>query len=120
MMEHILNFFLSNAHAEAATPAVPAAQQGGGMSLLLMFVIFFVFIYFSIWRPQNKRARETQTMLSALAKGDEVVTAGGLVGRISKLSEQYCTLAIGQNMEIVMLKSSIANVLPKGTIKSIE
>ncbi|EKD70632.1 MAG: hypothetical protein ACD_46C00465G0001, partial [uncultured bacterium] len=85
-----------------------------------MFVIFFLFIYFAIWRPQNKRAREQKNMLSALAKGDEVMMAGGMIGRIAKISDQYITLTIGTNMDILMQKSSVVTVLPKGTIKSIE
>lgn len=118
MLEQITQFFIESAHADVG--AAPGAPQQGGMSLLVMFAVFFVFIYFAIWRPQNKRARETQKMLSALVKGDEVVTAGGLVGRIAKLSDAYLTLTIAQNTDIVMLKSCIANVLPKGTLKSIE
>lgn len=117
MMEQVTSFFMSNAYAETGA----ASPQGGGMSMMVMFAIFFVFAYFAIWRPQSKRAKEQQTLLGSLAKGDEVVTVGGVLGRISKINEQYITLSVGtNNVEIVMQKSSVATVLPKGTLKSIE
>ena len=121
-MEFVSHFFINSAYADASGPvsAPSAAPQGGGISLLLMFVIFFVFVYFTIWRPQSKRAREQQNLLSSLAKGDEVMTAGGLLGRITKLTDQYITLAVTNSVEIVMQKSSVVNVLPKGTLKAIE
>ena len=121
MME-LVNFFISSAYADAPGP-IPApggASPGGGVSLLLMFAIFFIFVYFTIWRPQSKRAKEQHNLLSSLAKGDEVMTAGGLLGRITKLTDQYITLAITNNVEIVMQKSAVVNVLPKGTLKAIE
>lgn len=115
MMEQLLNFFIPTAHAADA-----AAPQGGGLSFTLMFVIFFLFIYFAIWRPQSKRAKEQSSLMNSLAKGDEVMTIGGMVGKISKISDQYITLSIANNVEILMQKTSVATVLPKGTIKSIE
>jgi preprotein translocase subunit YajC len=116
-MEQLLNFFVSNAYAETTAPA---AQQGSGFSLIIMFAVFFVLIYFTILRPQNKRAKEQQTLMNSISKGDEVITAGGLLGRITKITDQYITLTIANNVDIVMQKSSIVSVLPKGTLKSIE
>lgn len=107
---------ISNAYADTVAPA----QQGGGFSFMLMFVIFFLFLYFVIWRPQNKRAKEQQNLLNSLAKGDEVMTAGGLLGRVAKITDQYILLTIANNVEISMQKSSVVSVLPKGTLKSIE
>lgn len=118
MLDQLLSVLVTPAHADTAVPA--AAQQGGGISLTIMFVMFFVFVYFVIWRPQNKREREVRSMLGALAKGDEVTTIGGLVGRIVKIGDQFITLAVNGNVEIVLQKSSVASVLPKGTIKSLE
>lgn len=115
-MNSILNFFISNAYADVPS----SAQQGSGFSFVIMFVVFFLFIYFAVWRPQNKRAREQQTLLNSLSKGDEVMTAGGLVGRLSKVGDQYVTLNLGNNVDIMMQKSSIVTLLPKGTIKSLE
>lgn len=118
-MDQILNFLISNAHAQSGDLA-GAGPQGGGMSFIVMFAVFFIFIYFFIWRPQNKRAKEQQNLLDALAKGDEVVTAGGLLGRITKISGQYMTLTVGNNVDMVMQKSAVVSVLPKGTLKTIE
>lgn len=111
--------FISNAYADTAAGAAATPQQGGS-SLIMMFVIFFVFIYFAIWRPQSKRAKEQRNLMSSLTKGDEVMTAGGLLGRITKMSDQYISLAVSANVEILIQKSSIVTVLPKGTLKSIE
>ena len=117
-MEQFLNFFISNAYADTAAAA--PASQGGGLSMVMMFVVFFLFLYFAIWRPQNKRAKEQQNLLGSLAKGDEVITAGGILGRITKVTDQYLGVTIANNVEIFMQKSSVVNVLPKGTLKSIE
>jgi preprotein translocase subunit YajC len=119
MMEQILNFFITAAHAEMSS-AASGQQQGGGLSFVMMLVIFFVFIYFMIWRPQNKRAKEQQNLLNSLAKGDEVITAGGLLGRITKVSGGYLSLSVGANVDILMQKSSIVGMLPKGTLKTLE
>ncbi|SRR5579883_51336 len=118
MMDQFLSVFISSAYAADMSGA--PASQGGGISFIVMFVIFFVFIYFAVWRPQNKRAKEQQMMLNSLEKGDEVVTAGGIVGRISKMMDKYILLSVANNVEIVIQKSSVAGVLPKGTLKSLE
>jgi preprotein translocase subunit YajC len=119
MFEQIMNVFVSNAHADTAAP-MAAGAQGGGMSFVMMFVIFFLFIYFAVWRPQSKRAKEQQSLMTSLTKGDEVMTAGGMLGRITKLTDQYIGLAIANNVEILIQKSSVVTVLPKGTLKSID
>ena len=118
MMEQIMNFFITSAYAEGPMPG--PSPQSSGLSLIMMFAIFFVFIYFAIWRPQSKRAKEQQNLMSSLAKGDEVMTAGGLLGRITKISDKYITLSVGNNVDILMQKSAVVSVLPKGTLKSIE
>lgn len=117
-MEDVLSFFVTNAYADVVDAA--AAPQGGGFSFMMMLGIFVFFLYFAVWRPQSKRAKEQQNMLTSLAKGDEVMTAGGLLGKISKISDQYILLTIASNVDIAMQKSSIVSVLPKGTLKSIE
>ena len=117
MIEQMLNSLIGTANA--AEPAA-APQGGGGSSLILMFVVFFLFAYFAIWRPQTKRAKEQQNLMTSLAKGDEVMTAGGMLGRIVKITDQYITLSIAGNTDIVMQKSSVVSVLPKGTLKSLE
>ena len=117
-MEQIINFLISNAYAQSSAPA--AASQGGSLSFVMMFVVFFLFIYFAVWRPQNKRAKEQQNLLTSLSKGDEVVTAGGLLGRIVKINDQYVVLSVANNVDIILQKSTVVSVLPKGTIKSLE
>ena len=104
------------------SPAYAQASGGGdpGFIGFLPIIIMFALLYFLMIRPQMKRAKETKAMVEALQKGDEVVTAGGLVGRITKLGEQYLTLEIAPNTEIVVQRSAVQVPLPKGTIKSIQ
>jgi preprotein translocase subunit YajC len=115
MVDNLLNFIVSPAYADAAA----AQPAGGGMSLFVMFGVFILFMYFAIWRPQSKRAKDHRTLLSSIAKGDEVITAGGILGRVSKVTDQYLVLALDDNVEITIQKSSITGALPKGTMKSI-
>lgn len=117
-MDQILNFFISSAYAQDATTSV--AQQQGGFSFIIMFAGLFVLMYFMILRPQTKRAKQQQGLVNSLAKGDEVVTAGGLLGRITKIKDQYISLALANNVEIVVQKASVVSLLPKGTLKSLE
>lgn len=112
----ILDFFISHAYAADAVQQQPA---GGGFSLILMTVVFILFMYFVMWRPQSRKAREHRELINGLAKGDEVVTAGGILGRIAKLNDNYVVLALTDNVEIAVQKSSIVTALPKGTLKSI-
>ncbi len=117
-MINLINLFISPAYAETAAPAV---QSGGSpFSLTLMFVVFFLFFYFVMWRPQSKRAKEHRDLITALAKGDEVITSGGVLGKIHKISEKYVALLIHNNTEVVVQKSAIVGALPKGTLKSLE
>jgi preprotein translocase subunit YajC len=106
--------FISPAYAQA-TGSAPGSDL---MAFLPMVAIFVVF-YFLLIRPQQKRAKETKAMLGALQKGDEVVTAGGIVGKLSKLDEAYATVQIAPSVEITVQRSAISLLLPKGTIKSL-
>ena len=110
----LLDFLISPAYAQSA----PSFLSGDLVSFLPMVAIFVVF-YFLLIRPQQKKAKETRAMLSALQKGDEVVTAGGIVGRISKLGEQYATLEIANGVEMNVQRAAVAQLLPKGTIKNL-
>src|SRR6476661_608007 len=107
--------FISEAFAQAA----PAAQGGteSGLLSMLPLVLMFVVLYLVMIRPQMKRQKEHKTMIEALAKGDEVVTAGGMLGRVSKMGETYVSLEVGNNVEVQVQRSSIVQVLPKGTLK---
>ena len=93
---------------------------GGDIWSMLPIILMFVVLYFLMIRPQMKRAKEQKTMIDALQKGDEVVAAGGVLGRISKISENYITLQIASNVEIQVQRPAVQVLLPKGTIKSIE
>jgi preprotein translocase subunit YajC len=107
--------FISTANAQTA----PAAGAGGTESTLftlLPLVLMFVVLYFIMIRPQMKRQKEHKAMIEALAKGDEVVTAGGLLGKVSKLGESYVSIEAGSN-ELMVQRTAIVQVLPKGTIK---
>ena len=116
LFDTIFNFFVSSAYADTATGAPP---QQGGFSFFIMMGVLIFFMYFAIWRPQTKRAKEQRDLLGSLAKGDEVITAGGILGTISKLHDNYVVLLLNDNVEVTMQKSSIVSALPKGTLKSI-
>ncbi|MFV0447600.1 MAG: preprotein translocase subunit YajC [Vibrio sp.] len=107
---------ISVAHAApAGTPA------GGGFEMLIMLGMFAVIFYFMIYRPQSKRVKEHKNLMASMTKGDEVLTSGGLVGRITKIAEDndYVSIALNENNEIVLKKDFITAVLPKGTLKSL-
>lgn len=107
---------ISEAFAQAAASAQPGADF---MSLLPLIGIFAVF-YLLLIRPQAKRAKEQKLMIEALQKGDEVTTTGGELGRVVKVSGNYIILQIAENVQVVMLKSAVQTLLPKGTLNSIE
>jgi len=98
----------------------PAAAQGGGIESILLIVVMFGVMYFLMIRPQMKRAKEHKSMVDSLQKGDEVITAGGILGRITKVDYQYVTVAIAASVEIQAQRQAVQTVLPKGTIKTIQ
>jgi preprotein translocase subunit YajC len=106
-----MDFFISNAYAQ------DAATQGGLMSFLPLIVIFADF-YFMLIRPQMKRSKEHKQMVSQLSKGDEVITNGGLLGKITDVSESFVTLELTDTVQIKLQRQAVATVMPKGTIKS--
>ena len=107
---------ISSAYAQAA----PATGGDPGFIGFLPIILMFVLLYFLMIRPQMKRAKEAKAMIEALQKGDEVITAGGVVGRISKLGEQYVTLEIAPGTEVVVQRAAVSAPLPKGTIKTLQ
>jgi preprotein translocase subunit YajC len=106
---------ISSAYAQAAT-----GSGDPGLVGFLPIILMFVLLYFLMIRPQMKRAKEQKAMIEALQKGDEVITAGGVVGRISKLGDQYLTLEIAPNTEIVVQRAAVQVPLPKGTLKTLQ
>jgi preprotein translocase subunit YajC len=108
--------FISNAYAQA--PAAAATSGGfGGFGQILPLLLMFVVLYFVMIRPQMKRQKEQKAMIEALAKGDEVVTAGGLLGKISKVGDAYLGLELASGVEVQCQRSAVVQVLPKGTVK---
>lgn len=106
---------ISLAHAADAAPADPT----GGMMQFLPLIVIFALFYFMMIRPQMKRAKDQKNMLDSLQKGDEVVTAGGELGKVVKVNEAYVSLEIAEGVVINVQKQAVTTLLPKGTIKAI-
>jgi preprotein translocase subunit YajC len=111
-----MDFLIAPAYAQAG-----AAPQGGGMELIFMLLMFGLIFYFMIYRPQAKRVKQHRELISSVAKGDEVLMNGGMVGRISKISDDkdFMVLSLADNIEVMVQKSAVTAVLPKGTMKSL-
>ena len=105
---------ISPAYAQA-----PGGAIAGGFESMILIVLMFGVLYFLMIRPQMKRAKEHRTMIEALQKGDEVVTSGGVLGRITKVGENYVAIEIAPNVEVQVQRPAISLVLPKGTIKNL-
>jgi len=110
-----MSFFIESVMAEGV--ADPAGSEP--FSLVIMIVVFAAVFYFMIWRPQAKRTKDHKNLIGILSKGDEVVTSGGVVGKIAKINDDFVTLAVSEGVNIHFQKAVVASVLPKGTIKTI-
>lgn len=108
--------FISNAYAQSPTDALGLSSN---LTSFLPIILMFVVLYFLMIRPQMKRQKEQKSMMDALAKGDEVITAGGMLGKVSKVTDAYVTVEIAVNTEITVQKSAVTTLLPKGTIKAL-
>ncbi|MDB5816071.1 MAG: yajC [Rhodocyclales bacterium] len=108
-------FFISDVQAQTTSAA---SDPTGGFSSIIMMGLMFVVLYFLMIRPQQKRAKELKALLEALTKGDEVLTQGGLAGTIVELRDNFVKVAIAPNVEVMVQRSSIGAVLPKGSLKS--
>lgn len=106
--------FISSAYAQAAAGA---GDTQSTLISMLPLVLMFVVLYFVMIRPQMKRQKEHKAMIEALAKGDEIVTAGGFLGKVSKIGETYISVELADGMEVQMQRSAVVQVLPKGTLK---
>jgi len=104
------------------SPASAPAAAGGDAGFIgfLPIILMFVLLYFLMIRPQMKRAKETKAMIEALQKGDEVIAAGGVLGRVTRISDAYISLEIAPNMEINVQRAAVQMLLPKGTLKSLQ
>jgi len=101
-----------------AADAEPAGAMSGGLGQGLMLAAFLLIFYYFIIRPQNKRAKEHQRLITDIQKGDEVITSGGLIGKITKVGETFFMVMIAENTEVMVQKNAIAATLPKGTMKA--
>lgn len=111
-----MSFLISTAYAAPAAAAA-GQQQNPIMGTLVMLAIFAVFIWLFMWRPQTKRAKEQRNLISSLKVGDEVISNGGIAGKISKVEEHFLLLKVAENTEIRMQKIAVMTILPKGTLK---
>jgi len=109
--------FISEAFAQAAPAAAAAESPFGGITGMLPIILMFVVLYFVMIRPQMKRQKEHKAMIDALAKGDEVVVAGGVLGRVSKMGDSFLTVEVANGVEIQVQRGAVVQVLPKGTYK---
>ena len=109
-----MSFFISD--ALAAAQAAPA--DGGGLPSILLMAGFVLIFYFMLWRPQAKRAKEQRNLINNLAKGDEVVTSGGLIGKITHIADNFIGLMIAEGIEVKVQKPAVVSLLPKGTLKN--
>ena len=109
----MLDFFISQANAQEG------AAAGGGIAQIVLLVGFVLIFYFLLWHPQSKRAKQHKQLVSNLDKGDEIVIGGGLVGRVTKVSDEFLSLEIAEGTEVNVQKNAVAAVLPKGTLKSL-
>lgn len=110
-----MNFFISDAMAQGGAPA----QDGGLMAFLPMILIFAIF-YFLLIRPQQKKAKEHKAMTEALSKGDEIVTSGGVLGRVTETTDTFVKVEISDGTEVWLQRHAIGAVMPKGTIKELK
>lgn len=117
---NIKQFFSAAALSLMALPALAdaAAEQPSGFQSMLPLLIIIVVFYFMLIRPQMKRNKEHRKLVDEMAVGDEVVTNGGLLGKISKLNEQFVQITISQGVDVSVQKQAIANLVPKGTVKA--
>lgn len=109
-----MDFFISSAYAQGAAP-----QGGSIIPTLIMVGLFFVFMYFMIIRPQSKRQKEHRQLMNSLEKGNEVVTQGGVAGRVREVGENFIVLEVAKDVEIRVQKASVSSVVPKGTLESL-
>lgn len=110
-----MSFLIAPAHAAEGA----AGQMDPGMFNIIFLVGFGLIFYFFMWRPQSKRAKEHKNLIANLAKGDEVITAGGIIGKVIRLTDEYVVLEVSEGTEMKFQKAHVAAELPKGTIKNI-
>ena len=115
-----MSFLISNAMAASSlTASAPQMGQPDSTFSLVMIVAIFIMFYFMLIRPQNKRAKDHRDLVSQLKKGDEIITTGGLLGKIIDVNDQFIKLSLNDNLEIHLQRNAVTAVLPTGTMKSL-
>jgi preprotein translocase subunit YajC len=114
-----MDFLISSANAQAAAGDAAASPGVGLLGSPILFIVIMAVMMFFMFRSQSKRQKELRAMLAALAKGDEVVTNGGMAGRIDEMGDSFLTIEIAPNVKIKVQKGAISMVLPKGTLKAV-
>lgn len=109
-----MGLFLADAWAQEGQP-----RSGGGLDFFIFLMVLFAIMYFLMIRPQMKRARQHREMVQSLQKGDEILTNGGLLGRVREVGEAFLLVEIADGVEVKVQKSSVANAMPKGTLKTL-
>ena len=109
-----MSFFIADAYA-----AAPAAAEPSAFANIAMLVVFMLVFYFLLWRPQQKRQKEHQALMTGIQKGDEIVFAGGLLGKVKSVDEDYAVVEINDNLSVKIQKASVLATLPTGTLKGI-
>jgi preprotein translocase subunit YajC len=109
-----MNFFIADAAAQSGQ-----GQGGLGIDFLIMIAVFFAIMYFLIIRPQTRRAKEHKALVEGLSKGDEVITAGGLLGRVTDLDENFIRVELAEGVQVTVQRQAVTAVMPKGTLKGI-
>lgn len=112
-MDSLVNFFIDDAWAQGGS------GQSGSLLGFLPLIVIFVLFYFLLIRPQSKKQKEHRAMVDALSSGDEVITGGGVLGKVTDVGEQFVTVEIANNVQVKVQKHTVAAVLPKGTVKSV-
>jgi len=103
-----------------AMAADAAAPQGGGFGPIIFLVVIVAFMYFMVWRPQQKKAKAQRELVASVATGDEVMTGGGIIGKVAKVYEGYLGVEVHEGGSIIIQRNAVGSVLPKGTIASIK
>ena len=109
--------FISSAFAQTAPAAAAGSDMQSSLMSMLPLVLMFVVLYFVMIRPQMRKQKEHRSMIEALAKGDEIVTSGGLLGKVTKMGDSYLNLEVASGVELQVQRSAVVQVLPKGSIK---
>ena len=118
-LRHLFFIFLSVLLPGIALAEAPAPQGPGAIMQIVFLGGFVLIFYFLVWRPQSKRAKEHKALVSGISKGDEVLTGGGLAGKVARLTDDFMVLEVADKIEIKVQKVAVATVLPKGTLKDI-